>query len=55
MVPRGGLEEINLRQSLELRELAPNPGSLSDLGGRYEEKTGLSHILSPFKENSYSI
>jgi hypothetical protein len=29
--------------------------SLSDLGGRYEGKTGLSQILSSFKENSYSI
>ena len=31
------------------------PGSLSDLGGRQEGKTGLSQILSSFKENSRSI
>ena len=30
-------------------------GSLSDLGGRHEEKAGLSQILSSYKENSYSI
>ena len=29
--------------------------SLSDLGGRHEDKSGLSQILSSFKENSYSI
>ncbi len=29
--------------------------SLSDLGGRYEGKTGLSQILSGFEENSRSI
>ncbi len=29
--------------------------SLSDLGGRYEGKTGLSQILSGFEEYSHSI
>ncbi len=31
------------------------PGSLSDLGARYERKTGLRQFLDSFEANSHSI